>query len=100
VKHRSASSKSAGRVVVGLLSDYRSISRLSLDIAVILLKVGRHATLAEDQNLSLVPGRLRMFSCNDVQDEEAKEKTEKDTNVAVTSQYRSCKGEVLHTAIC
>jgi hypothetical protein len=88
VKHRSASSEPTGRVVVHLFSDDRSISGLSLDIAVILLKVGRHATLAEDKNLSLVPGRLRVFGCNDIQDEEAEEKAKKDADVAVRNQYR------------
>lgn len=89
MKHRSTGCKSTGRAVVDLFSDDRSVCSLSLDVALILLKVGRHATLAEDENLSLVPGRLCVLSCDDVQDEETKEKAKKDTDVSVSTQYMS-----------
>ena len=84
MKHRCTSSESTSSGIGTLLSNDGSVSSLSFNIrAILLLEVGRHTPLAENENLALAPGRLCVLSCEDVEDQEAGDKSEENTNVSI-----------------
>lgn len=85
VKHRRSSSETAGGFgTVALLSDDIAAGDLPLDVALaLLLAVGGHLALSEDEDLASALGRLGVLGGHDVSDEEADHESEEDANVPV-----------------
>lgn len=84
MENRCTSSEPTGSVFSTFLGDDRSFSSLGFNIrAILLLEVGWHTPLAEDENLALAPRRLCVLRCEDVEDQKASDESEKNADVSI-----------------